>query len=72
MQDLELIANMAGNAFCASHYLPWFCALVSTYGKFMIDPNAPCKETSAVSARRPVVADKHSSSSEDTDISESD
>ena len=36
-----MIANLAGNAYCAFHYMPWQCALLSTYGKFLRDPNAP-------------------------------
>ena len=26
--------SCAGNAFAAFHYLPWVCALYSTWGKF--------------------------------------
>ena len=32
---LELIPEMAGNAFCIFHYLPVCCALFSTWGRFM-------------------------------------
>ena len=32
--DLELSANMAGNAFSIWHYGPWLCALLATMGKY--------------------------------------
>ena len=36
-----MLANIAGNGYCASHYIPWTLALLSTYGRFARDPNAP-------------------------------
>ena len=39
VQDVEMLANMAGNSFCASHYVPFACALFSTIGRFLINPN---------------------------------
>ena len=35
-----MLSNLAGNGFVAAHYIPWTLALLSTYGKFMRDPNA--------------------------------
>ena len=36
-----MLANIAGNGYCASHYIPWTLALLSTYGRFARDPTAP-------------------------------
>ena len=38
-----MLANIAGNGYCASHYIPWTLALLSTLGKFMRDPCAPAE-----------------------------
>ena len=34
VEGLDLISNMAGNAFSMWHFGPWQCALLSTYGQF--------------------------------------
>ena len=34
VQGLDIISNMAGNAFSLWHFGPWQCALLSTYGQF--------------------------------------
>ena len=40
VDELELLVNMAGNAYSAFHWIPWTCALLSVYGRFMSDGNS--------------------------------
>ena len=35
LETMLLLCNMAGNAYCAFHYLPWTCAVISTHGRFL-------------------------------------
>ena len=37
LDDLDLYQNLAGNAFCFAHYIPVFCSLLSTFGRFSVD-----------------------------------
>ena len=37
LDDLDLYHNLAGNAFCFAHYIPVFCSLLSTFGRFSVD-----------------------------------
>ena len=34
LERMDLIVNMVGNAFCFAHWVPVFCATMSTFGKF--------------------------------------
>lgn len=34
LERMDLIVNMVGNAFCWAHWVPVFCATMSTFGKF--------------------------------------
>ena len=36
---LFMLTNIAGNSYPLFHYIPWHCSLVSTYGRFMEDPD---------------------------------
>ena len=37
LEDMELLHNIAGNAFCIFHLVPWLCAMFATWGKFRRD-----------------------------------
>ena len=35
LEDLDLWCNVAGNSYSIWHYLPWWAALLGTFGKFL-------------------------------------
>ena len=37
VEDLFCLTNVAGNRCSMFHYLPWHCALLSVYGRYMED-----------------------------------
>lgn len=47
LEDLDNWCNIAGNSYSIWHYLPWWAALLATYGKFV---NEPALTLSAVDA----------------------
>ncbi len=47
LDRLEGLVNMAGNAYTAFHFLPWYLALLATWGKFLPDSSAPPPPASA-------------------------
>ena len=34
-ESLELLFNLAGNAFNVFHVMPWLCASISVWGRFL-------------------------------------
>jgi hypothetical protein len=36
-EEVELLANLAGNAYTAFHYMPWNMALLATFGKYHLN-----------------------------------
>ena len=37
LEDLELLVNLAGNAFTVFHWFPVYCSTLATWGKFLQD-----------------------------------
>ena len=49
-EDLDLLHNLAGNAFCFAHYLPVLCATISTFGRFGVEDSSGTDDGAAGAA----------------------
>ena len=38
IEDLETWVNVSGNSYYVFHWVPWFCSLLSTYGRYRMAP----------------------------------
>ena len=57
LEEMEMWMNIAGNSYSIWHFIPWYCALLATFGKFV----GESPDSGAVAAR---VEDALSSSEE--------
>ena len=49
-EDLDLLHNLAGHAFCFAHYLPVLCATISTFGRFGVEDSSGTDDGAAGAA----------------------
>ena len=65
-EDLELIANMAGNAYSVYHYGPWLCALLATWGQFAKEGTGVADQDAAIKGPPEVGLQRGRSCSQDS------
>lgn len=56
VEGLQLIENLAGNAFSIFHYGPWVCALLAALGKHMVCNTGDSQEPSELAGSSPAMS----------------